>query len=180
MIASPPGLSSSLQSCRRPRGPRCSIAGWPAWRARTVPPCRACPAQPCRRRDTTRRRTRRRWAPTYQELPTGRDTTNGAAPPLVAINKVPVIPPGQRRAFGNITASLAVLREFSKFAPVIAMIDAGGEIGTLICELSEVFARLHLAQAHNVQDDDCLRSFATARPPRAGTGRKPRWCCRSG
>jgi hypothetical protein len=90
------------------------------------------------------------WATTYQELPTGRDAAHGAARPREAISRVPVIPLATRRALGNITASLAMLDDFPEFAQAIAMIDVSGDIGPLICELTEVFARLYIAQAHNI------------------------------
>jgi hypothetical protein len=90
------------------------------------------------------------WAATYQELPAGGDITNGTLRPREAIAGIPVIPPTKRREAGNITASLAMLYDFPEFKPVIGLIDVDGDIGALLSELTDVFARVHLANAHNV------------------------------
>src|SRR5882724_9451962 len=49
------------------------------------------------------------WTATYQELPTDPDAVNGTMPPYQAIAKIAVIPPGNRRQQGGITAALAML-----------------------------------------------------------------------
>jgi hypothetical protein len=90
------------------------------------------------------------WAATYQELPTSGDVTNATMTPHEAISKIPVIQPGNRRNLGNITASLTMLDDFPEFAPVIGLIDPGGELGPLLAELTDVFARVYLANANNV------------------------------
>jgi hypothetical protein len=89
------------------------------------------------------------WAATWQELPTGVDAAAGGMSPRTAILDVPLVPPGRRRP-GNITAGLAVLREFPDFAPVIAMLDVSGPLAPLVAELSEVFAWVYLANARNI------------------------------
>ena len=70
--------------------------------------------------------------------------------PREAILNVPVIAPDQRRPLGNITASLAMLDDFPEFPPVIGLIDVSGDIETLLAELTEIFARIYLANAHDV------------------------------
>jgi hypothetical protein len=90
------------------------------------------------------------WAATYQELPASRDAANGTMTPRQAIARIPVIPSAKRRELGNITASLAVLDDFPEFGPVIGLIDVDGDIGPLLSELTEVFARVHLANARNL------------------------------
>jgi hypothetical protein len=91
------------------------------------------------------------WAATYQELPTPLAVANGTMSPREAIAKVPLIPLAHRRNLGNITASLTMLDGFPEFEPVIGLIDIGGDTGLLLAELSEVFARAYLANAHNIQ-----------------------------
>jgi len=91
------------------------------------------------------------WAATYQELPTSDRMMDTATPPIQAIAKVPVIPPQRRRNLGNITASLAMLDDFPEFAPVIGLIDVGGDIEQLLAETTEIFARIYLGNAHDVQ-----------------------------
>ena len=90
------------------------------------------------------------WAVTYQELPASRDVANGTMTPREAIARIPVIPPANRRDLGNITASLAMLDDFPEFGPVIGLIDVDRDLGPLLSELTEVFARVHLANAHNL------------------------------
>ena len=90
------------------------------------------------------------WAATYQELPASHDVANGTMTPREAIARIPVIPPANRRDLGNITASLAMLDDFPEFGPVIGLIDVDRDFGPLLAELTEVFARVHLANAHNL------------------------------
>ncbi len=90
------------------------------------------------------------WAATYQELSTHRHVENGTMTPREAITRIPVVPPDIRRNLGNITASFAMLHDFPEFEPVIGLIDVGGDIDPLLSELTDVFARVYLANAHNV------------------------------
>ena len=69
--------------------------------------------------------------------------------PRQAIAQVPLVPPGRRRA-GNIVAALAALGDFPEFYPVIGMIDAEGPLAPLIADLTEMFARVYLANAHDI------------------------------
>jgi hypothetical protein len=90
------------------------------------------------------------WAATYRELPCSDRTASRATRPRAAMTEVPVIAPHQRRSLGNITASLATLDDFPEFAPAIGLIDVSGDIETLLGELTETFARIFLANAHDV------------------------------
>ena len=89
------------------------------------------------------------WAATWQQLPIGEPVAGGATSPREAISLVPVVPPDKRRP-GNIVTALGALDEFPEFAPVIGLIDASGDIGRLISELTLVFARVYLANANNI------------------------------
>jgi hypothetical protein len=88
------------------------------------------------------------WTATYRELPAD-DAANGTMPPHEAIAEIAVIPLDNRRKSGNITASLAMLDDFPEFAPVIGLIDVSGDIDRLLAELTDVFARVYLANAHD-------------------------------
>ncbi|HEX3414529.1 MAG TPA: questin oxidase family protein [Stellaceae bacterium] len=89
------------------------------------------------------------WAATYRELPSSNRLPDRPMTPREAIAKVPVIAPHQRPSLGNITASLAMLDDFPEFAPVIGLLDVGGDSETLVAELTEIFARIYLANAHD-------------------------------
>ena len=89
------------------------------------------------------------WAATYRELPYSDREADRPMAPREAIANVPVIAPHRRRSLGNITASLAMLDDFPEFAPVIGLIDVSGDIETLLSELTEIFARIYLANAHD-------------------------------
>jgi hypothetical protein len=89
------------------------------------------------------------WAASYRELPTAADTTARAMAPQEAIARVAVVPAEQRRP-GNITAALARLDDCPEFAPTIGLADLDGDIGRRFAQLTELFARIFLANAHNV------------------------------
>jgi hypothetical protein len=89
------------------------------------------------------------WAATYRELPSSNRISDRPMAPREAIAQAPVIAPHQRRTLGNITASLAMLDDFPDFAPVIGLIDVSGDIETLLAELTEIFAQIYLANAHD-------------------------------
>jgi len=90
------------------------------------------------------------WAATFQELPSSDRLTDPPIAPREAIAKAPLIAPQQRRNLGNITASLAMLDDFPQFAPVIGLVDVNGESEALVAELTEIFARIYLANARDV------------------------------
>jgi hypothetical protein len=71
------------------------------------------------------------------------------APPAMAIMHVTIVPPEQRRP-GNIVAALARLGDFPEFASVIGSADLDGDIATRLAELCDLFARVYLANVHNI------------------------------
>jgi hypothetical protein len=89
------------------------------------------------------------WAATYRELGGTENAGNGKMTPRRAIAGVPLLP-AERRRPGNIVAALGALGDFPEFAPVIGLIDAGGAVAPWLAEQSEVFARVCLANAHNI------------------------------
>jgi len=88
------------------------------------------------------------WAATYRELPSDHRAAADKLPPRVAILQIGVIPPDRRKQ-GNIAVSLAALDEFPAFAPIIGLIDTEGDLDLLLAELTDVFARVYLANAHD-------------------------------
>lgn len=90
------------------------------------------------------------WAYAYQELPTNPRAANRALHPHAAIMQVAVVPPERRRFLGTITSSLEALSEFPDFASVIGLIDVSGDANRLVSELTEVFARVYLANTHDI------------------------------
>jgi hypothetical protein len=88
------------------------------------------------------------WASLYSELPTIGDLSNGGLTPREAIALVPIMPP-ELRPSGNITAALAGLADFPGFAPVIGLVDLEGDSDALLGELTELFARIFLANVSN-------------------------------
>ncbi len=91
------------------------------------------------------------WAATYQELPANGHPVNGTMPPHQAIARVAIVPPDRRQYAGNITASLAMLDDLPEFAPSLGLIDTGGDLTRLLAEITEVFARVYLANAHDTR-----------------------------
>jgi hypothetical protein len=89
------------------------------------------------------------WAATYRELGAIENAAGGRMTPRQAIAGVPLVPPARRRP-GNIVAALGALGDFPEFAPVIGLVDTGGAAAPLLAEQSEVFARVCLANAHNI------------------------------
>ncbi len=86
------------------------------------------------------------WAASYSELPAAGGLSNGALTPREAIARVATVPPERRRP-GNIAAALAGLDEFVDFAPAIGLVDLSGDIDGLIARLTELFARVYVANA---------------------------------
>jgi hypothetical protein len=89
------------------------------------------------------------WASTYQALPTRLDGQI-AIDPRQAIAQVAVVPVEQRKFAGTITSSLEALDEFPAFAPVIGRAKLDGDTATAISHLTETFANVYLANAHDV------------------------------
>src|SRR5205807_2950579 len=84
------------------------------------------------------------WATTYRELPPAGAPAADGLSPRETIARLPVIPP-ERRGSGNITAALAQLGEFPEFAASVGRADLGGEPDDLLADLTELFARVYLA-----------------------------------
>jgi hypothetical protein len=91
------------------------------------------------------------WAATYQELPADGASAVAKVKPKEAIDHVPVIPLDRREKAGNITSALRALDEMPEFAPAIGLIDTDGDLASLVAELTEVFARVYLANAHDIR-----------------------------
>ena len=89
------------------------------------------------------------WAATWQRLPAADGPAGETLPPHQAITRVPLVPP-ERRLPGNIVARLEALRDFPEFAPVIGLIDTAGEPAVLLAELSDLFARVYLANTSDI------------------------------
>jgi hypothetical protein len=90
------------------------------------------------------------WAACYQELPTAPATNVTMERPRMAIQHVPVVPLEQRKFTGTIVASLDRLTEFPPFAAVMNSVDLTGDPTDVISELTETFARVYLANAHDI------------------------------
>jgi hypothetical protein len=88
------------------------------------------------------------WASSYSELPTNGGLANGALTPRETIARVAIVPPGRRRP-GNIAAALAGLADEPDFAPATGLVDLGGDIDGRIAQLTELFARVYLANVSN-------------------------------
>jgi len=89
------------------------------------------------------------WASSYCELPSNIRNGNDRMPPREAITKVPTVAAENRRRLGNIASSLAMLDDFPEFAPVIGLIDIGDDLERVLAELTEVFARVFVANARD-------------------------------
>jgi hypothetical protein len=86
------------------------------------------------------------WASCYETLPVA-DYAGTPMPPRDAIARVPFSPGDARTTRGGFTTGLRSLHEFPAFAPVIGMIDVGG--ADALSQLTETFARVYLANAHD-------------------------------
>jgi hypothetical protein len=91
------------------------------------------------------------WATTYQELPAYGRAADGTLRPREAITRVAVVPNDRRNPVGNITASLAALDDMPEFAPSLGLINTSGELAPLVAEITEVFTRVYLANAHDIR-----------------------------
>jgi hypothetical protein len=89
------------------------------------------------------------WAAAYQTLPMAH---NVVAPMRAydAITKVPFVPLTQRKFSGTIVSSLEALDQFPSFTPVIGLLDVKFDPVQVISDMSETFARVYLANAHEV------------------------------
>jgi hypothetical protein len=89
------------------------------------------------------------WAASWQRLPEGDTRVFTTLPAREAIARVPMVPLARRRP-GNITDALAVLADFPEFLPVIGWIGSAGPLAPQIAELTELFARVYLANARDI------------------------------
>lgn len=89
------------------------------------------------------------WAAAYQTLPT---IQNATAPLRAqeALAKVPIVPLAQRKFSGTIVSSLEALDEFPDFASVIGLLEVKPDPAQAISDVTETFARVYLANAHDV------------------------------
>jgi hypothetical protein len=89
------------------------------------------------------------WAASYAELPAAAAAGSRGLPLREAIVRVAVVPPERRRA-GNIVAALARLAEFPEFAPAIGLAALDGDIDGRLVDLTELFARVYLANVRDI------------------------------
>ncbi len=89
------------------------------------------------------------WAATYNALP--ESATPGKPPagrrPSVAIMGVPILPRDKQISYGNITDRLTPLDSFPLFLSVADSVDASGDPGAFMSDLTETFAMVYLASA---------------------------------
>ncbi len=88
------------------------------------------------------------WASTYEELPGvngGRGTSAREAMAAVVL-----VPEGDRRFMGSITSALVPLVERPELAPKLDAVDLSGSPAAAISALTETFARVSLANVHDV------------------------------
>jgi hypothetical protein len=90
------------------------------------------------------------WAATYQTLPATSAPGEARSRPREAIARVRLVPPEERRFTGTIVSSLEALGDFPDFKPVVAILDTEADPSALISELTEVFARVLVANARDV------------------------------
>lgn len=90
------------------------------------------------------------WAATYQVLPAAAAADVAALPPGQAIRQVPIVPESERRFAGTITSSLEALDDFPAFASVIGLARLDGDLDARLSELTETFARVYVANAHDL------------------------------
>ncbi|HTO72034.1 MAG TPA: questin oxidase family protein [Myxococcota bacterium] len=90
------------------------------------------------------------WAFAWQVLPTSTAPAAKAYPAAEALAHVPVAPPERRVFKGSIVSALEGLDQFPEFAPAIDLLALGPDPAAQLAELTEVFARVYVANAHDV------------------------------
>jgi hypothetical protein len=88
------------------------------------------------------------WAARYQPLPFSRDGKSMRLKPSQAIRQVKTLPV-ERRGRGLIHAQLRRLDEFPPFMSVADLVDSSGDASRFISDLTETFADVYLANAHD-------------------------------
>jgi Questin oxidase-like len=90
------------------------------------------------------------WAADYFLLPTNRHAEPRAMPSK-AIARVQMIPPDIRRAnFGAFTDALTQLDSFEPFKNTLDAVDTSGNASAFVSDLTATFARVFLANAHDL------------------------------
>jgi Questin oxidase-like len=90
------------------------------------------------------------WAAEYLPLPASRHTV-AHTKPSEAIARVPMIPPEIRRGnFGAFTDALAQLDSFPPFKDTLDAVDPSGDASAFLSDLTATFARVFLANAHDI------------------------------
>jgi hypothetical protein len=91
------------------------------------------------------------WAASYQDLPVPEPGVPAREPLAVgdAMLRVALQPAHERRFSGTIVSALEGLRGFSAFAAVIDLADLRGDPEGRLAELTDVYARVYLANARD-------------------------------
>jgi hypothetical protein len=89
------------------------------------------------------------WAARHQRLPVARDNVNGLLKPSEAIQQVKLLPIEQRASSGLFADRMKRLDNFPSFASVNSLVDTSGDASRFISDLTEVFAKVYLANAHD-------------------------------
>lgn len=89
------------------------------------------------------------WAATYHRLPSAPGGPENLLPSQ-AIGTVEVVPREQRSYGRTIVSGLDPLERHPAFAGVIGMIDAGGEPGALLSDMTATFGRVYLGNAREI------------------------------
>jgi len=90
------------------------------------------------------------WAAEYMSLPAERHTA-ARAKPSEAVAGVQMIPPNLRSGnFGAFTDALAQLEYFPPFKDTIDAVDPSGDTSAFLSDLTATFARVFLANAHDI------------------------------
>ena len=86
------------------------------------------------------------WAANFTQLP---ETTAvaGAARPSEAVTSLELLPAGERRSGGFITARLAPLQGFAPFKEVASRVAVDGDPSAFFSDLTDTFARIYLENA---------------------------------
>jgi len=86
------------------------------------------------------------WAANFTRLP---ETTAaaGAARPSEAVTTLELLPAGERRSSGLITARLAGLLSFAPFKDVASRVVVSGDASAFFSDLTETFARIYVENA---------------------------------
>lgn len=86
------------------------------------------------------------WAARYVQLPEAPPNANGGVRPSQAIDSVGLLPE-ERRVGGSILLGLLQLDE--DFAPAINLVDTSTDVSAFVSDLTETFAGVYLANAHD-------------------------------